>query len=70
MQFSTILLAFVTVLLVVSAGLISFTMYRLANPTPTDTVASFWTKNKLFVITPTVINVLAMAVLGVLFAMR
>ena len=70
MQFTTILLAFVAVLLVVSVGLISFTMYRLSKASATDTVSNFWTQNKLFLITPTVVNVVAMALLGVLFVMK
>lgn len=62
--FQTILLASVIVLVVVSVSLMGFAMYRVT--TGTGTLAEFWKNNKLFLITPTVINVMAMALLAVL----
>lgn len=71
--FSTILLAFVTVLILVSTAVVGFVTYRLKGAagvtgTTVPTVAQFWTSNKMFMFAPTIMNVVSMAVLGVLFA--
>lgn len=67
--FSTILLVLATVLIVVSVALLGFVMYRLSNSAATDKTDDFWKKNKLFVMAPSVMNVVSMALLGALFAM-
>lgn len=59
--FRTILLGVVILLLVVSVALIGFTMLRV-----TTEATSFWNARKYFLVTPTVMNVMAMALLAVL----
>lgn len=67
--FSTILLVLATVLIVISVALLGFVMYRLSISTVTDKTTDFWRNNKLFMMAPSVMNVVSMALLGVLFAM-
>lgn len=67
--FSTILLVLATVLIVISVALLGFVMYRLSISTVADKTTDFWNKNKLFMMAPSVMNVVSMALLGVLFAM-
>lgn len=64
--FSSILLVLTTVLIVISVALMGLVVYRAAT---TTAVADFWKDNKLYMMAPTVMNVVSMALLGVLFAM-
>lgn len=77
--FSTILLGFVLVTLIVSVGLISFAMYKLSTSkdhviddgtkqvtTAGPSAKGFWTDNKLMLVIPTVSNVVSMVLTGVL----
>lgn len=67
--FSSILLVLTTVLIVISVALMGLVVYRAANAAGTVTVNTFWATNKLYMMAPTVMNVVSMALLGVLFAM-
>lgn len=63
----TILLGFVAVSILVSAVLMGFTIYKIASAAAGATVADLWKDNKLFIITPTVVNVLALILVGVMY---
>lgn len=64
--FRTILLALIIILLVVSVSLIGFTVFRMTKAAANDKTEDFWKANKMFLLTPTVMNVMAMALLAVL----
>lgn len=77
--FSTIILGFVLVTLIVSVGLIAFTMYKMSSApdyvldSSSKTVTTegisakvFWDANKLMLLIPTVSNILSIILLGVL----
>lgn len=77
--FSTIILGFVLVTLIVSVGLIAFTMYKIStapdyvidatnNTVKTTGISAkaFWDDNKLMLLIPTVSNILSIILLGVL----
>lgn len=76
--FSTIILGFVLVTLIVSVGLIAFTMYKLSvapeyvidasKKVTTEGLSAkqFWTDSRLTLVVPTVSNVLSMILIGVL----
>lgn len=76
--FSTIILGFVLVTLIVSVGLIAFTMYKLSvapeyvidtnKQVTTEGLSAkqFWTDSRLTLVVPTVSNVLSMILIGVL----
>lgn len=84
LNFNTILLGFVLVALLISVGLIVFTMYKLSGGTENvmhDTektqlvtagllVKTFWTDNKAMLAIPTVANVISMVLIGVLIVVR
>lgn len=67
-HFSTILLALVAVLLVVSVGMIGFVMFQMSKDTA-STASAFWASKKWFLLAPTVMNVVSLAVLGALIVM-
>lgn len=65
--FSTILLAFVIVILVISVGVLGFLIYHVsATSNNTNTYETLWTNKKLILLAPTIMNVLSIAVLGAL----
>lgn len=66
--FSTILLAFVTVLILISTVLMGFVTYRTTVALDAVKANEFFSANKLLMLSPTVMNVVSMAVLGALFA--
>lgn len=63
--FKTILLGLVMLLLLVSVSAIGWTIFQMTKSAAAD-VKTFWTGQKYFLITPTVTNVVAMALLAVL----
>lgn len=67
--FSTILLGLATVLILISVAVSAWVLYRTMNAGDTVAVKDFRVANKLYMIAPTVMNVVSMALLGVLFAM-
>lgn len=67
--FSTILLGLATVLILVSVAVSAWVLYRTMNAADIVLVKDFRVANKLYMIAPTVMNVVSMALLGVLFAM-
>lgn len=64
---STILLGFVAVSMLVSVVLMAVATYRMTSAATDAKVSDYWVNNKLFVITPTVTNVLSMALLVVVY---
>lgn len=68
-NFSTIILGFVLVTLLISMSLIAFTMYKLSKVAATELAAQFYTANKTMLVIPTVSNVLGMLLIGVLVVM-
>lgn len=66
--YSTILLAFVIVVLVISVGMLGFLNYHvsLAANKELKYGDDLWNTKKLFLLAPTIINLLSIAVLGVL----
>lgn len=68
LKLSTILLAFTSVLILVSATLMVYVIYQLTSAGDTDKVEDYWKTKKLFVISPTVLNVMSLAVMGAYFA--
>lgn len=71
MGFKTILLSFVILLLVVSVSLMGYTLYLISAAANTDKVVDHFTaRRKLFLIAPTVMNIMAMAVIAVLIMTR
>lgn len=75
--FSTIILGFVLITLIVSVILLAFTMYKLSvapeyvinsNDVVTTkglSAKNFWTESRLTLVVPTVSNILAMILIGV-----
>lgn len=71
MGFKTILLSFVILLLVVSVSLMGYTLYLISAADAKETVVDhFTTRRKLFLIAPTVMNIMAMGVIAVLIMTR
>lgn len=66
--YSTILLAFVVVVLVISVGLLGYLNYHvsLAANKELKYGENLWATKKLFLLAPTIINLLSIALLGVL----
>lgn len=68
---STILLALIIVVLLISVGLMGFVMYHVSLTTNNaKTYQELWSKKKLYMIAPTVMNVLSIALIGVMIVMR
>lgn len=64
--YSTILLAFVLVVVVISSGLLAYLCYHTYS-NPTGKYEDLWkSKKKLILLAPTILNLLSAAVLGVL----
>lgn len=84
LNISTILLGLVLVSLLISVGLIAFTMFKMSRAVeyvmdPNDaakvttegvSAKKFWTSNKAMLAIPTVSNVISMILIGVLVVMR
>lgn len=66
LSFATILSGIVVVLLLISVGMMGFVTYKLGSADPAETVADFWKGKKFLLLTPTVMNVLSMVLVGVL----
>ena len=81
-KFSTIVLGFVLVNLIISFSLMAFTMYKLSSAPEYEidnqdkvtkvgiSAKSFWTDNKIMFIIPSVSNILSMILLGVFSVMN
>lgn len=64
--FTTILLSFVAVLLLMTVIIMGYVIYTMRG---TGSLADYWKSKRLFVIAPTVLNVVSMFVLGVVIVM-
>lgn len=56
------------VMMTISVGMMGWTMFKMAGD-DTSKANAFFGSNKLFVVTPTVMNALSLALLGVLMLM-
>lgn len=81
-SFKNLIFVAVLVMLFASVILQLYTMYCMASATPYDIdsntnvvttagldAAKFWTLNKVVIIAPSAVNVIGMALLGILFVM-
>lgn len=68
LTFGTVVLGSAMVMMTISVGMMSWTMFRMSGDS-TNTASVFFGNMRMFVVTPTVMNALSLALLGVLMLM-
>ena len=67
--FKNIILAGVLILLLTSVAVQAYNMWGMSSAAAATTLAAHWTSNKVLIYSPSIINIIGMALVGVLFVM-